>query len=617
MFVKLSRLWQLMEGERLRYGAAIAALVVASCFLYLVPLVPQIIIDGVIAPDPDAASTFVMRTVEYFGGAEHIRKNLWIAAVFMVVLTVIAGAFTHLRGRWSARASETIIRRVRDRVFDHLQKLPCRFFDTAETGDLIQRCTSDVETVRKFLSMQVVEIGRAFIMLLVPIPLMLAIDVRMTIASLVLMPVIALFSLVFFMRVKAAFLKADEAEGAMTATLQENLNGIRVVRAFARQDFEQQKFHRVNDVHRDLDYRLYQLMARFWSASDLLCLLQKALVLGLGIYLLATGQLLVGALYYFLTVVTMFIWPVRQMGRILTDMGKALVAMDRLHHILDEPEESKPPVEVAPSQSPGIAIPGKPAQLTGEIKFDNVTFAYDNHTPVLRNVSFRVPNGTSLAILGPSGAGKSTIVSLLLRLYDYDHGSITLGGHELNTLDRQFVREQMSVVMQEPFLYSKTVRENLRLARPNANEDEIIEATTIAAIHDSINDFARGYDTIVGERGVTLSGGQRQRVAIARALLREPAVLILDDALSAVDTETESIILDALSQREGRHTTIIIAHRVSTIMHADQIIVLEDGRVAQQGTHEQLLKREGMYQRLWRIQGDAAEECEREMSSVG
>lgn len=615
MFTQFTAVWRLMEGQRLRYVAAIAALVIASCFLYLAPVVPQITIDGVLAHAGEGvveasrhdADGFTARVVEMLGGRAYIADNLWWPGLLVVLLTAIAGLFTYVRGKWSAQASEAIARRVRDRVYDHLQRLPSRYFDTHETGDLIQRCTSDVETLRTFLSMHVVEIGRAMIMFIAPLPLMLAIDVRMTIASVVLLPPIVLFSYIFFRNVKTIFKQTDEAEGRLTTNIQENLTGIRVVRAFARQAFEQEKFSRTNGEHRALDYRLYKLMSWFWSTSDVLCLTQKALVVFAGVYFLANGTLQVGAFFYFITVVTMFLWPMRMMGRILTDLGKAQVALTRLDEILHAPVETSPddPVDVA--------------ELTGEIEFEHVHFAHASApvdvepqagaadesrdlVPVLNDVSFHVPAGQSLAILGPSGCGKSTIVNLLLRLYDYDRGSIRIDGHALSRLDRQFVRGQMSVVMQEPFLYSKSLRENLRLARPSAGDDEIIEAATIASVHDSIAEFSDGYDTLVGERGVTLSGGQRQRVALARALLKDPAVLILDDALSAVDTETEAMILDALQQREGRHTTIIIAHRLSTVMHADQIIVMEHGRIVQRGTHADLLAEDGMYRRLWNIQ---------------
>lgn len=596
-------IWQLMEGQRLRYGSAIVALVIASCFLYLAPMVPQIIIDGVLSSDREQASNFTLWAVEALGGVEYLRSNLWWPGVLVLGLTAIAGIFTYMRGRWSAKACEAIIRRLRDRVFDHLQHLPVRYFDRAETGDLIQRSTSDVETIRTFLSSHVVEIGRALIMMIVPIPLMLMIDVRMTIVSVVLLPVIVAFSVFFFLRVKVTFRKTDEAEAAMTARIQENLAGIRVVRAFARQEHEQNKFQAVNDTHRGLDYRLYRLLAWYWSSSDLMCLAQKTLVVGAGAYWLAMGTLQVGAYFYFITAVSMFIWPMRQMGRILTDLGKAQVALSRIDEILHEPRESSE-----------TTLSNQPSAMQGEIVFDHVEFSHGEQSPVLRDVSFTVPAGTSLAILGPSGSGKSTIINLLLRLYDHDHGTIRFDGHDIRDMDRKFVRSQMSVVMQEPFLYSKTLRENLRLSRPSAHDDEIVEATTIAAIHESILEFAEGYDTLVGERGVTLSGGQRQRVAIARALLRDPAVLILDDALSAVDTETESMILNALHQREGRHSTILIAHRVSTVMHADQIIVLDHGAIAQRGTHEELLQAEGLYRRLWTAQREASEECDRELS---
>ena len=594
----------------MRFGCAIVALVIASCFLYLAPLVPQVVIDGVLSSQRTESSGFTQWAVQLLGGAEWVRANLWLPAAVIAGVTAIAGIFTYLRGRWLAQASEGVIQRLRDRIYDHLQHLPCRYFDRAETGDLIQRSTSDVETIRTFLSSHVVEIGRALIMMLVPIPLMLMIDVRMTVVSVLLMPLIVAFSVVFFLRVKVAFRKTDEAEAAMTTRIQENLAGIRVVRAFARQEHEQAMFEQVNEAHRQLDFRLYRLLAWFWSTSDLMCFTQKTLVVSAGAYWLAVGSLQVGAYFYFITAVSMFIWPMRQMGRILTDLGKAQVALSRIDEVLHEPRES---VGDAFSQ-PAPLDESPSAGLSGEIVLDQVDFSHGEQSPVLRSVSFTVAAGTSLAILGPSGSGKSTIINLLLRLYDHDRGQILLDGRDIRELDRRQVRRSMSVVMQEPFLYSKTLRENLRLSRPGAHEEEIFEATRIAAIHDSIIEFAKGYDTLVGERGVTLSGGQRQRVAIARALLRDPAVLILDDALSAVDTETESMILDALSQREGRHSTILIAHRVSTVMHADQIIVLDHGRVAQRGTHRQLLDEDGMYRRLWTAQREAEEQCDREMS---
>ncbi len=589
------RIWVLLEGERLRYTMAIVTLAIASLFLYLAPLVPQAVIDGVLDPREDEATAIEGFIVDGLGGAGFVADNLWWPALVVLGLTAIAGAFTYLRGRLSALASETIARRIRDRVYNHFQHLPCRYFDSAQTGDLIQRATSDVETLRTFLSSQVVEVGRAIIMLLMPIPLMLAIDVRMTVASLVLIPLIVGFSLVYFTRVRAAFKHADEAEGRLTATVQENLTGIRVVRAFARQAFEREKFEERNREHRDLDYRLFMLAARFWSISDFICFTQKAIVVGAGAVWLARGELEVGAYFFFLTATAMFIWPVRMMGRILTELGKATVALGRLMEILDEPEESVPAANAAP------------AALGGRVAFEGVSFSHGDvpergGPPVLDDVSFTVEPGQTLALLGPSGCGKSTIVNLLLRLYDYEEGSIRLDDVELRDLGRQFVRGQMAVVMQEPFLYSKSLRQNITIGRPGAAEDEMLEATSIACVHESILEFELGYDTLVGERGVTLSGGQRQRVALARALLQRPSILVLDDALSAVDADTESMILQALSQRRGRSTTIVIAHRLSTLMHADRILVLDHGRIVQSGTHDTLLAEEGLYRRLWVIQ---------------
>lgn len=595
MSSNLTAIWDLMRGRRARYGSAIAAMVVASGLLYLSPLVPQIALDGVLSDEADQAPQLVQDTVVRLGGREYLADNLWVLGLIMVGVTALAGAFTYLRSRLAAQASEDIIKRLRDRVYDHLQRLPSRYFDEAETGDLIQRCTSDVETVRTFLETQVVEVGRALIMVLVPIPLMLAIDGRMTLAAMALIPVVLGFSFVFFLKVKKAFTAADESEAAMTATLQENLTGIRVVRAFARQEHECGRFGGDNDKHRGNAFELYRLLAWYWSCSDLMTFLQKAMVVAVGLWLLAHDELQVGAFFFFLTATTMFVYPVRMMGRILTDLGKAMVALGRLREILDAPTESEP-------ESPAsLELPAR-----GELRFSNVSFSH-GEARVLKDVSFSLPAGKTLGILGPSGCGKSTIVELLLRLYDYEEGSIELDGIDIRRIDRQLLRSQTAVVMQQPFLYSKTLAKNVTIGRPGATSEEMVEATSTACVHENVLGFENGYETMVGERGVTLSGGQRQRVALARALLQQPAILILDDALSAVDTETETMILDALRRRQGRHTTIVIAHRLSSLMRADEILVLEHGEIVQRGTHASLSGQPGLYRRLWDIQSGREE----------
>ena len=607
MSSKYRLIWELTRGQRRRYGAALLALVLGSCFMYLVPLVPQVVIDGVLAGDPARASAFVRRALALAGGRDFLRAHLWIAGLAMVGLTAIAGGFTYLRGRWSARASEGIVRGVRDRLYDHLQHLPAAYHDRAETGDLVQRCTSDVETLRAFLANQVVEIGRAALMLLVPIPLMLALDARLTLVSMALIPPILAYSFFFFRRVRAQFKLVDEAEGRMTSTLQENLTGIRVVRAFARQEFEKAKFAERIRIHRDLDYRRFRLLAWYWSVSDFMCMGQKAAVVAAGGYWLLAGEIQVGTFYYFLTAVNMFIWPIRMLGRILTDLGQATVAIGRIEEILGHAREAEP--------APGSGA--VPDPLAGDIAFEEVTFRHGGSGgAVLDQVSFRVGAGQTLALLGPSGAGKSTIVHLLLRFYDPSAGAIRVDGLDIAGLERKALRRQIAVVMQEPFLYSKTLRDNIKLGRSTARDEEIAEAAATACVHEAIEAFDEGYDTLVGERGVTLSGGQRQRVALARALVRDPAILILDDALSAVDTETEAAILEAFRERRGRHTTIVIAHRLSTLMNADWILVLDRGRVVQQGTHASLKGADGLYRRLWHIQSALEDDIEREIATA-
>jgi len=586
----LRLLWELMRGFRVKYAWAIAALFVFTAINYVTPLVASATIDFALSGEPNEGR-LTSRVIALMGGAEFVRERLWFPALLMVLLTLVAGVFAYFKGRFAAQASDGIARRLKDRLYDHLQRLPAKYHDRAETGDLIQRCTSDVETLRLALSSQVVEVSNSLLLLLTALPLMIMLDGRMAAISFVLIVPIILFGYIYVGRVKHLFKEVAEAEGQVTRVVQENLTGLRVVRAFARQDFEISKFAEPNQLYRDRSLRLLRLMAWYWSVSDLVVLIQQGLVLFSGAYFIATGSLTVGTLFAFLMFLNMLLWPVRQMGRTLTELGKSVVALTRMGEVLSEPEESAPETAVTPAT---------PAE--GRITVADLVFGYGEDEAELKGISFEVEPGETLAIVGPSGSGKSTIMSLLLRLYDYESGSIKFDGRELTELDRQWVRSQFSVVMQEPFLYSKTIGENIRLSRDGAVDDDVTEAARLADIHDTISSFGEGYATQIGERGVTLSGGQRQRVALARALLQDTPVLLLDDALSAVDTETEATILEALRNRHGRRTTLAIAHRLSTLAHADKVIVLEGGRIIQQGTHAELVKVKGLYRRLWKIQ---------------
>ncbi len=615
-----------MQGQRLRFALALVCLLFATAANYLVPLVGAAAIDHAIGDRSTTEATLLIKALlASVGGAENLKENLWLAPLWMVVITALGGICSYLKGRHTSLASDGIARRLKDRLYDHLNHLPARYLDRLDTGDLVQRCTSDVETVRQFLAVQVMEIGNSILLAATALPLLLLLSPSMTLVSFALVPPLILYGYFYFKRVKHVFKSVDEAEGALTSVIQENLTGIRVVRAFARQDFERAKFAAPNAHFRDRNLRLLRLMSWYWSVSDLVAFTQIGLILLIGAHWVAQGTLSVGVLFAFLAYLGIMLWPVRQMGRILTDLGKTTVAVTRIQEIITQPRE--PDVVLESSMAP---LP----QLSGALSVRDLYFAHarrdaplpsatpsgtTSETPerggALNGLSFDVAPGETLAVLGPSGSGKSTLMHLLLRLYDYERGSIRFDGHELNSLPRKWVRAQLSTVMQEPFLFSKTLRDNIRLGSTEAQDREIEEAARAACIDETIRTFAQGYDTLIGERGITLSGGQRQRVAIARALLRQAPILILDDALSAVDGETESLILDALRRRRGRATTLVIAHRLSTLAHADRVIVLDHGRIIQSGTHEQLSQQDGLYRRLWQIQTNVEAEFQRELQS--
>lgn len=596
-------LWQATEGQRLYYLGAVIAMGLSNLFMFGAPLVGKYAIDVVVASDL-GPGILMLSWLAQLDGDGSIAAYLWLSAAATFGLTAIGAAFQFMRGRWAAMASEAIVSRVRNRLFRHLAYLPAGFYDHADTGDLVQRCSSDVETLRVFLAQDVVDIGRALLLIITAAPVLFWLDTPLAMVSLSLIPLITLFAYIFFRRLKSTFLITDEAEAEMTTVLQENLTGIRVVRAFARQAYETEKFAAKNHAFRHHNYRMTRLMGIYWGISDSLAMLQIGLVLFLGAGWVGDGRITVGTLFAFLTYLTMILWPFRELGRVLTDAGKAVVALGRINDILHEQEESQAHTHSARQPA---------ACAEGRLDVEHVSFGYTPQHRVLHDIGFSVAPGETLALVGPPGAGKSTIVRLLLRLYDYEQGSIRLDGRELRTLDRQYVRQQFGAVLQDPFLYSTTIRNNLLAGRPDAKCLDLDEAVRHAAMDADIESFPAGEETLVGERGVTLSGGQRQRLALARALLHESSILVLDDALSAIDTGTEQRILEALEARRGRQTTIVIAHRLSSVRHADRILVLDAGRIVQSGSHDTLAGQDGPYRNLCRIQGDLDTEINRDM----
>ena len=606
---KTQALWPLFltisAGFRGALLMALLAMVASFALLFTVPMITRSMLDRLTGEPPDAYLTLLQRVMPAGLSGDHaLYLQLGLSGLLIVLCTALAGFFVYLRGKQIAAAAEGMARRLRDTLMNHLNHLPIAFHHQADTGDLIQRCTSDIETFRVFVSGQIIEIGRAVLMLLIVTPILLSLDVTMTGVALITMPLLLLSAVLFFNRVKAMFLEVDEAEASLTTVLQENLTGIRVVRAFARQDFEAEKFGRANAKFRDQNQRLMRFLGFYYGASDIVCLGQVGLILFVGAHWVLADAMTIGTLFAFITYEGMIIWPIRHMGRVLTDSGKAVVALKRMAEILSEPEESN--LEHALT-----------APLSGQIKLDSVTFHHPNNPPVLSNLSLTVSAGETVALVGAPGAGKSTLIQLLLRLYDPQQGTLWVDDFDLGQLSRKSVRAQMGVVLQESFLFAGSIADNLRIGQTQASLADMTEAVTTANLLGTIQALPNGFDALVGERGVTLSGGQRQRLAIARALLKDPAILILDDALSAVDTDTESLILGNLRRVRANRTTLIVAHRLSTVMHADRIVVLADGEVAQIGNHATLSQTPGIYRQLCELQGQVQRDIQQSRTSEG
>lgn len=591
---KLSR--QEKTGMILRYLKGckkyfVTALVCACLGMVFNALTPQIIrvtVDSILGQEPLKLPTLVQGWISVDTLREAPLKALWIAAAAVLATALLRGLCNYSQRINLAKGSEGFVKRIRDDLYRHIQRLSYAWHTAHATGDMIQRCTSDVDVIRNFVCNQLVEVVRTVFLIVLYLSIMFTMNVRLSLVALAFIPIVGMSSGVFYGKISSRFQVADEAEGAMTTCAQENLTGVRVVRAFGRERYEVERFNEKNSRFSDLWIQLGKLLSVYWASGTLLTALQVMTVIVAGTVEAVSGRMTLGSFLAFITYNEALTWPVRSLGRVLSEMSKAGVSMDRVGYILNAPEETDEPE-------------AREAEALGDIVFDHVTFGYGGQR-VLSDVSFTIPQGSTFAVLGGTGSGKSTLVHLLDRLYELDEGSITIGGRDIRSFRRESLRKQIGLVLQEPFLFSRTIRENIAATCPDATEEAVREAASVACVDEAITEFPEGYDTVVGERGVTLSGGQKQRVAIARMLMQKAPILVFDDSLSAVDAETDTKIRRALREHQGSATVILISHRVTTLMQADQILVLENGKVKDLGTHQELISRPGIYKEIYDIQ---------------
>ena len=562
----------------------------SQIFNALIPQIVRVTVDSVLGVEEPQVPGVIKSLLPIEALRSEAGRALLWAGGAVVLFAAFRGLAIFGQRLCLSKGSEGFVKGIRDELFAHIQRLPFAWHTEHQTGEMIQRCTSDVEVVRTFVCNQLVEVIRTLILIAVYLWAMFAMNAKLALVSLAFVPLVALSSGLFYGRIASRFKVADEAEGELTTMVQENLTGVRVVRAFGRESFELGKFNEKNDRFSELWIRLGRVLAVYWASGTLLTCLQVMVVLILGVVEAVNGELSLGGFLAFVSYNSTLAWPVRSLGRVLADMSKAGVSMDRVAYILGAEEERE--------------LPGaEDAPMDGDIVFSHVSFGYEGQE-VLRDVSFTVPAGSTFAILGGTGSGKSTLVHLLDRLYDLEdgQGSITIGGRDIRLIRREHLRRNIGLVLQEPFLFSRTIRENIAASRPGSDEAGIRRAADIACVDEAITEFPDGYDTLVGERGVTLSGGQKQRVAIARMLLAGTPVMVFDDSLSAVDSETDAKIRTALRGSLERATVILISHRITTLMQADRILVLEGGQISDMGTHEELISRPGVYREIYDIQ---------------
>ena len=588
---KAARLWRFLRTSRLWFALGITSAFIMTGLEMVSPQIVNFTVDNLLSGKPWEAPKLLAPYINVPEMIAFLQDRLWLVALAVIAVGGLSVGCRFCNMYFNNKGGESLVKTIRDDLFAHIGKLPQSFYAQNKTGDLIQRSTSDVEMVKNFVSEQLIPLFRVVILLTVSLSVMFAMNYKLALVSFAFVPIVLTYSLVFRSKISKHFEACDVCEGELSSITQENLTGVRVVRAFGREKSEIEKFDAKNKEYGSRNVRLTWLFTWFWIIGDFFSGMQVLAVLGVGTYLCVAQGMELGDLLAFVTYNAMMLWPVRSLGRIVSEMSKAGVALGRINHILNTSPEL---------QTKQVAEP----DFGGDIVFDHVNFAYEKDgAQILHDVSFDIKGGSVVGIMGGTGSGKSTLMGLLDRLYELEDGSITIGGVPIACIDRDALHRRVGYVLQDTYLFSGTIAENICMGTERVDMDAVKHASEVACFDGAVSEFKDGYETFVGERGVTLSGGQKQRCAIARMLATKPDIMIFDDSLSAVDSETDAAIRRALKREFEGCTVILISHRVTTLMHADKIVVLDEGRVAEMGTHAELLEGGGIYSRVCSMQG--------------
>ena len=586
--------WHFLRGSKAYFIIAIVCISLMNLLALIVPRVISYTVDTLIIGKESDLPAFIVDAIESIGGSAYIREHLYLIAVFLMVIGALSALCNYLYRYYNNKGAETLVETMRNEIFAHIARLPFSWHTKNQTGDIIQRCTSDVDAVKNFVSGQLTEVFRVVLMVAFSLYFMFTINVKLALIAVILIPINIAYSAYGHKRMGKIFEEADVEEGKLSAVVQENLTGVRVVRAFGRELFEKERFEKQNYDYWKMWIRVDWVLAWFWAIGTLLLSLQTMIVVVLGAVFAVRGELLAGEYIAFFSYNIMLVWPIRLLGRLISGLSRSEIATERIRYIMDSEPEEDPGKKLKPD-------------MTGDIVFNNVSFAYDESKEIVKDVSFRIKGGTTVGILGGTGSGKSTLMHLLNRLYELpkENGSITISGVDIKDIEVGYLRENVGMVLQEPYLFSRTLAENIALGGTNAEIEDIKEAAGTASLLETIENFKEGFETTVGERGVTLSGGQKQRTAIARMLIGKSPIMVFDDSLSAVDAETDAKIRKGLMEKGKDSTVIIISHRITTLMAADNILVLDKGRLVESGTHDELIKNTGIYRKIYDIQSVA------------